>query len=888
MVADAPARLAAALADRYRLERELGQGGMATVYLAEDLKHNRKVAIKVLKPELAAVLGAERFVTEIKTTAALQHPNILPLFDSGEAGGFLFYVMPYVEGETLRTKLDRETQLGVDESVKLVSEVADALDYAHRHGVVHRDIKPENILIHDGRPMVADFGIALAVSAAAGGRMTETGLSLGTPHYMSPEQATAEKNITPRSDVYSLGAVLYEMLSGNPPHVGASAQQIIMKIVTEAAAPVTQMRKSVPANVAAAISEALEKLPADRFESAKAFADALADPDYRHAGEDGETDAAASPGAWRWMRDGRTITLAAVAVLSLGSLAWALTRGGVETGPEIYDVALPDSAAMDFTGVTPSTPYGSPFQGPAIAPDGRVAVYGVTRGNSTMLWRRSLRDTSSAPIPGSEGGSTPRISPDGSRLAFVAHGSLMTVSMAGGQPRAVADIDGDPYAVDWIAPTTLIVVDQGGYRFRRIDTDAGTLESRSAPYCFDGRWISKAHQLMCNARGVASVVDPTSGKVWPLKTRTTGVQPSTPLAGTAVQLVGGRYVVYESPQGELRAAPFDPASHTVGRSASLLAGIRVTSIGSADYDIAATGTLIFAAGGNAQIGRLVRLPAGGTPKPLPIPEGAYQRWDLSRDGRWLAAVVGEAGRQELRIFDLHGGQSFTWLRAAYVDQPLWSPNGDNTLLLGVQDSAGIAILRGVPSSAAAPDTVFAAGATASVMRLMDWSSPHQAIGLTGSGYRVIRFDPLAHVARFDTIASEGQFAMASPDGRHLVLSRAAGSRIVVTAATPGTWERQIASSAVEPLWLSSSELLYRATFTWKVVRIDPATGDPEGPASEWGADRRFSDTFGWSQRPDWHGGIIYLQGPPDTQATYLRVIPNWVPQMERAVDEANR
>jgi serine/threonine-protein kinase len=195
---DISARLTSALASRYRIERELGAGGMATVYVAHDAKHDRKVAIKVLRQELAAVLGAERFVQEIKTTANLQHPHILPLFDSGEADGFLYYVMPYIEGETLRDKLNREKQLGIEEAVRITTEVADALGYAHRHDVIHRDIKPENILLHDGRPMVADFGIALAVSAAAGGRMTETGLSLGTPHYMSPEQATAEKDLTNR------------------------------------------------------------------------------------------------------------------------------------------------------------------------------------------------------------------------------------------------------------------------------------------------------------------------------------------------------------------------------------------------------------------------------------------------------------------------------------------------------------------------------------------------------------------------------------------------------------------------------------------------------------------------------------------------------------------
>ena len=201
-------RLNAALEDRYVIERELGEGGMATVYLADDLKHERKVALKVLKPELAAVVGAERFLAEIKTTANLQHPHILPLFDSGEADSFVFYVMPFVEGESLRERLDREHQLPVDEAVKITTDLTEALDYAHRHDVIHRDIKPANILMHEGRPLIADFGIALAVGAAGGGRMTETGLSLGTPFYMSPEQATGEQFVGPATDTYALGAVL--------------------------------------------------------------------------------------------------------------------------------------------------------------------------------------------------------------------------------------------------------------------------------------------------------------------------------------------------------------------------------------------------------------------------------------------------------------------------------------------------------------------------------------------------------------------------------------------------------------------------------------------------------------------------------------------------------
>ena len=261
-MSDAVARLNAALEGRYEIERELGEGGMATVYLAKDLKHNRPVALKVLKPELAAVVGAERFLAEIETTANLQHPHILPLFDSGEADSFLFYVMRYVEGESLRDRLDREHQLPVDEAVRIASDVAEALHAAHQQGVIHRDIKPANILMSGGRPLVADFGIALAVSAAGGGRLTETGLSMGTPHYMSPEQATGDVGVGATTDIYALGCVLYEMLVGEPPYTGSTAQAILGKIIAGEPDPVTEHRNAVPGNVEATIGRALEKLPA--------------------------------------------------------------------------------------------------------------------------------------------------------------------------------------------------------------------------------------------------------------------------------------------------------------------------------------------------------------------------------------------------------------------------------------------------------------------------------------------------------------------------------------------------------------------------------------------------------------------------------------------------
>ena len=238
-------RLKTALANRYAIQEELGAGGMATVYLAEDLKHHRKVAVKVLRPELAAALGPERFLREIKIAANLTHPHILPLHDSGEAAGFLYYVMPFLEGESLRDKMNRERQLGLDEVIKIGSAVASALDYAHRHDVIHRDIKPENILLHDGEAVVADFGIAVAVSEAGGERLTGTGLSVGTPHYMSPEQATADRALDTRSDIYSVGCVMYEMLTGDPPHTGTNIQALMAKIVTDDPISPTQFGDSV-------------------------------------------------------------------------------------------------------------------------------------------------------------------------------------------------------------------------------------------------------------------------------------------------------------------------------------------------------------------------------------------------------------------------------------------------------------------------------------------------------------------------------------------------------------------------------------------------------------------------------------------------------------------
>ena len=344
---DVLTRLTASLADRYRLERELGAGGMATVYLAHDTKHERDVAIKVLHLDLGAALGADRFLSEIKTTAKLQHPHILPLLDSGAADGLLYYVMPYVRGETLRARLEREKQLPIDDALRIAREVASALEHAHKQGIIHRDIKPENILLQDGAAVVADFGIALAVQSAGGARMTQTGLSLGTPQYMSPEQAMGERSIDARSDIYALGAVTYEMLAGEPPFSGPSTQAIVAKVLNERPVSLRTVRDTVPVAVDNAVQVALAKLPADRHTSARAFADACHTSATSNI-EPGEVHSSRRARAVSRRHLLLGIALGAVAT-ALISVAWFVLQPSKRVDDRVTRFAIDEDASRVFS-----------------------------------------------------------------------------------------------------------------------------------------------------------------------------------------------------------------------------------------------------------------------------------------------------------------------------------------------------------------------------------------------------------------------------------------------------------------------------------------------------------------------------------------------------------
>ena len=597
--------------------------------------------------------------------------------------------MPFIDGETLRGKLDRETQLGIDEAVQIATDVADALHYAHQHGVIHRDIKPENILLHDGRPMVADFGIALAVSAAAGGRMTETGLSLGTPHYMSPEQATAEKEITARSDVYSLGSVLYEMLTGSPPHVGASAQQIIMKIVTEEAAPVTRLRKAVPPNVAAAVAKSLEKLPADRFESAAQFAEALRDPHFVGAasGTAGRTGALGSGGTWNRV----TVSLAALAAVLAVVAVWAIASRPADQPGRVLrtTISIPDSVVL----MSPT--FGSRV---AMSPDGARIVFGGAAGvrgdggtalGGRRLWLRMLDRLEAVPIEGTVGAHAPFFSPDGERLGFftVEPTALKIASFDGRPVTTLADtglrsgISAQPAAAVW---------GQGGMVYSgsltgvlRIPVDGGGWSLASQ---LDTIADEKGHtptDALPNGRGLLMTVSHTPNTMAALY----DVAVLDLRTGTHRVLTRGVYGRYLAPgyllvvrtDGVLLAAPFDQDKLEMTGPLVPISNEGGASGGFHDFAVTANGTLLHVerAEGEAS-SELVWSSRNGTISSVdPTWLANFESVSISPDGRQLAVGVMTPEGAEVWIRQMPDGpQSRLSTEGSINYRPTWMPDGE--------------------------------------------------------------------------------------------------------------------------------------------------------------------------------------------------------------------
>jgi serine/threonine-protein kinase len=661
-------RLSAALADRYAIERELGAGGMATVYLAHDVRHDRKVALKVLRPELSAILGAERFLHEIKTTANLQHPHILSLFDSGEADGLVYYVMPYVEGESLRDRLNREKQLPVDDAVRIAREVADALQYAHEHGIVHRDIKPENILLHGGHAMVADFGIALAASRSEGGtRMTETGMSLGTPYYMSPEQSMGEREITPKADIYALGCVLYEMLTAEPPFTGATAQAIIARVMTEEPRSLTLQRKTIPPHVEAAVERALQKLPADRFGSAAEFGAALADTEARrHGGTEARKRAVMPSGR-------RAVLIPWALVLALAAAAaWGWLR------PPHHPAPPPIGRfALRLTPDVVTTVQG---QAIAMSPDGSRIVYigAATTGN--QLFTRILGQVNPVPVPGTGNAISPFFSYDGQYIAFASGTKLVKVAVAGGPTLPVADIGNSFRGGTWNERDTIVFADERGLHI--VPASGGQATLLAAPDSAT-RTSYRWPEFLPGGRAVLLAINDGSVDRLAVITMKTGAIKRFDVYGSNPHFVSRGYVVLGMidsggaavTSGTLVTVPFDAQRLVVlGPPIPVAESIQVgVNSRTAKLGVSRAGALAFASGSVGQ-GTLVAIGRDGVARELGAPARFYNTPRLSPDGRRIAIQVVDAG-SDIWVFDL-AGKTLTRLTFDRTAQrPIWTPDG---------------------------------------------------------------------------------------------------------------------------------------------------------------------------------------------------------------------
>jgi serine/threonine-protein kinase len=672
---DMLSRLQKALEDRYRVERELGEGGMATVYLADDLKHERQVALKVLKPELAAVVGAERFLTEIKTTANLQHPHILPLFDSGEADGFLFYVMPFVRGETLRERINRDKQLPVDEAVGIATAVAAALQHAHDRGIVHRDIKPANILLQDGQPVVADFGIAIAVGAAGGSRLTETGLSVGTPFYMSPEQATGDQQVGPASDTYSLAALLYEMLTGDPPYIGSTAQAVLGKIIQGAPVSATAVRNSIPANVDAALRKALERLPADRFIRAQDFAQALSDPSFRH----GEESGAGAPSRG-WSRV-TAIATAAAAVATIVA-GWALTRPGPPAPPvQRFSLAVADAQF--------------PSEWMSLSADASTMVMTYFDDqNQPRLWSRRWAELTSAPVQGAEGTAVdPVISPDGTEVAYQQGSSLKVSPLVGGIVRVLTEDanccirwGSDGYIYYAAGDNTIHRVPEGGGEVERVTTrmEEGDGEQGYFEIMPDGD------------HGVFSVFsNPPRLEAFTISTGERRVLTT----GMRSWVTSSGHIVFGTLDGQILAAPFDADRvELTGDPVPMVQGVGVSASQDVMFTLSDNGTLLYWASASSTEGaEMIWVRRSGGLEPLDPdftfrPAGDNPFWSVSPDGRRVAYQDNSASGGDIWIKEADGGPVSRLTFEAVPDRaPRWSPDGQSVYFLSDRGSAGAGV-----------------------------------------------------------------------------------------------------------------------------------------------------------------------------------------------------
>jgi len=889
-----------ALADRYDVEHEIGRGGMATVFLAQDRKHRRPVALKLLNRQLGAVLGVDRFLAEIQVMARLQHPNLLPLFDSGEVHpgppphtdgpGFLFYVMPYVDGESLRARLRRERQLPIAEAIAITVAVAGALDHAHRHGVVHRDLKPENILLHDGHPLVADFGIALAVSKAGGSRLTQTGVRIGTPQYMSPEQVAGEGVIDGRSDIFALACVLYEMLTGDPPHAGSSVQAVIARILSEPPRGVRTVRPNVPEAAERALDRALAKLPADRFATAREFAVALAAiaPLDFETPRKGIPAGAARPSLRTRLRDPVLLALGAAAVLGGTSAAWMWGRGHETASPATARFFVP-SPSM-FPGVVGA---------PSITRDGRTIVYpGIVNGGRVLL-RRPIEGLEVKPIAGTDGAGAVILSPDGRWIAFITSGGrLSRVSIDGGVPTLLTTGYRGGKASWGTAGMIAIEGDVGGlsrlsaagegplHPFTRLSKSAGETAHRVPVFTPDGKavvfTVLRDRARSGRIQGELAIAAPDLVATEPAPHVLLGVR-----GRFAIGFIDDWLLYFGADGVTIMAVRLDVRRRRVlGAPVTVLRDTQNGGFGSTPM-LAANGTLIYYhAWGNQSRPLLVE--SSGAKRGIHGVERAfaYRHPRVSPDGRRLAIESYSPQGSDLWIYTLGGGAPTRLTTSGLATFPVWTPDGRRVLFVA-PDSGGRQEFWWQPVDGSAPaEKLFGAegflipsSVTPDGQTLLYQARVDNVISIWSARLDGDHTPRPVIRERFDNF-----MPVVSPNGRWLAyVSNVSGRHDVYVRPFPeaGVAVQVSTAGGTEPVWSPDGRrLFYRADRALFAATISPAPtfavsgGAPVFADSlEGGREARNYDVT-----PDGTHFVMVGDTIPPKQPDMI-VILNWLPEL---------